>query len=193
MIRVRNCRVRASRRLREDLRRRALLEDPALVEEADPVRDVAREAHLVGRDEHRHAAGGELADDVEHLRDELRVERGGDLVEQQQVRLHRERPHDRHPLLLAARQPVRHVARLRAEAEPLEQRQRLPLRLGARPAQHLARRERHVVEHRHVREQVERLEHDPDPAPDPVDVDALGGDLLALDEDPPGVDRLDAG
>ena len=42
-----------------------------------------------------------------------------------------------------------------------------------------------------MREQVERLEHDPDPAPDPVDVDALGGDLLALDEDPPGVDRLD--
>ena len=28
-------------------------------------------------------------------------------------------------------------------------------------------------------------------APDAVDVDALGGDLLALDDDPPGVDRLE--
>ena len=44
----------------------------------------------------------------------------------------------------------------------------------ARGAEHLARRQRHVVEHGHVREQVERLEHDPDAPPDPVDVDALG-------------------
>ena len=42
-----------------------------------------------------------------------------------------------------------------------------------------------------MREQVERLEDDPDPLPDPVEVDALGGDLVALDEDPPGVDRLE--
>ena len=42
-----------------------------------------------------------------------------------------------------------------------------------------------------MREQVERLEHDPDPAPDPVDVDALGRDLVALDDDPAGVDRLE--
>ena len=96
--------------LGEDLGRRPLLEDPARVEEADAVRDVAGEAHLVGRDDHRHAARRELADDVEHLGDELGVERGRDLVEQQEVRLHRERPHDRHPLLLAAREAVRVVA-----------------------------------------------------------------------------------
>ncbi len=63
--------------------------------------------------------------------------------------------------------------------------------VAARRLEHLARRERHVVEHGHVREQVERLEDDPDPPPDPVDVDAVGRDLLAFDDDPSGVDRLE--
>src|SRR5919112_3533027 len=44
----------------EDLLGRPLLEDHAGVEEANAVRDVAREAHLVRCDQHRHAAGGEL-------------------------------------------------------------------------------------------------------------------------------------
>jgi hypothetical protein len=35
---------------------RALFEDPAGVEEDDSVSDVAREAHLVRSDEHRHSA-----------------------------------------------------------------------------------------------------------------------------------------
>ena len=56
MTRCRNC-ARARLRWRaEDLRRRPLLEDQALVEEADPIGDVAREPHLVGRDDHRHPA-----------------------------------------------------------------------------------------------------------------------------------------
>ena len=42
-----------------------------------------------------------------------------------------------------------------------------------------------------MREEVERLEHDPDPAPDDVDVDAAPRDLLAADEDPARVDRLE--
>ena len=42
-----------------------------------------------------------------------------------------------------------------------------------------------------MREQVERLEHDPDPASDPVERDAVGGDVLALDDDPASVDGLE--
>ena len=45
---------------------------------------------------------GQAADDVEHLGHELRVERAGDLVEEQQVRLHGQGPHDGDALLLAA-------------------------------------------------------------------------------------------
>src|SRR5581483_8416033 len=55
----------------EDRGRRALLEDHAAVEEADAVGDVARERHLVRRDHHRHPACRELADQLEHLGDEL--------------------------------------------------------------------------------------------------------------------------
>ena len=84
-------------------------------------RDVAGEAHLVRRDQHRHAARRELADHVEHLRDELRVERARDLVEEEKLRLHREGAHDRDALLLAAREPVGVLVPLVREPEALEQ------------------------------------------------------------------------
>ena len=42
-----------------------------------------------------------------------------------------------------------------------------------------------------MREQVEGLEDDPDPAPNPVQVDLAPGDLLAFHDDPAGVDRLE--
>ena len=55
MMLLRNARVRGSLRIAEELARRALLEDHAGVEEADLGRDLAREVHLVRRDDHRHA------------------------------------------------------------------------------------------------------------------------------------------
>src|SRR5437763_3471757 len=54
------------------------------------------------RDDHRHARVRELADEIQDLADELRVERARDLVEQHQLRAHREGARDRDPLLLAA-------------------------------------------------------------------------------------------
>ena len=51
-----------------------------------PVGDLAGEAHLVGGQHHRHALALEVADHRQHLADQLRVERRGDLVEQQQPR-----------------------------------------------------------------------------------------------------------
>src|SRR5213080_3768570 len=75
----------------EHLLGRSLLEDDAVVEEAHARRDVAGDAH-------RHPAGGELPDHVQHLRNELRVERARHLVEQHQPRLHGQRAHDRDPL-----------------------------------------------------------------------------------------------
>ena len=175
----------------EELLRRALLEDPAGVEEAHAVGDVAGEAHLVRRDQHRHASRRELADHVENLRDELRVERARDLVQEEKLRLHREGARDRDALLLAAREPVGVLVPLVREPEALEQAGRVRLRLGARQPPRLARRERHVLEHRHVGEEVERLEDDPDPAAHDVDIDPARGDLLAADDDPAGRDRLE--
>src|SRR5262245_7368106 len=77
-------------RLAEDLLRRSFLEDHARIEEADPIRDVSGEAHLVRRNQHRHAAGSKLPDHLEDFRDELRGERARHLVTQHQVRKHRE-------------------------------------------------------------------------------------------------------
>src|SRR5215470_4083719 len=55
--------------LREDLTGSPFLENPALVEEADAVRNVPGESHLVGCDQHRHASLRKLADHLQHLGD----------------------------------------------------------------------------------------------------------------------------
>ena len=123
--------LRASRAGRaEDLLGRTFLQDLPGVQEADPAGDVAREAHLVGGDQHGHPAARQLPDDREHLRDELGVERARDLVEQEEPGLHRQRPHDGDSLLLAAREPVRVLGPLVGEAEAIQKRQGPVLRLG---------------------------------------------------------------
>src|SRR3954453_4133485 len=76
---------------REHLLRRGLLRDQALVHEDDPVGDLAGEAHLVGDDEHRHAATGEVAHYAQDLSDEFGVERARHLVEQHCLGAHGER------------------------------------------------------------------------------------------------------
>jgi hypothetical protein len=94
-------------------------------------------------------------------------------------------------LLLPARQPVGELVALVGQREPIQQVDGASLGLALRQTERLARRERHVAQHAHVREQVEGLEHDADPLPDPVDVDATRRDLLALDDDAAAVDGLE--
>src|SRR3954447_25718854 len=84
----------------EDLSRRSLFEDRAVVQEAHPGRDVAREGHLVRRKDQRGAGRRHVPDDVEHLADELRVERGRHLVQKDQRRVRGERTDDGSALLL---------------------------------------------------------------------------------------------
>ncbi|GAA2494466.1 hypothetical protein GCM10023100_10640 [Actinocorallia cavernae] len=69
---------------------RALFDDPAAVDEDDPVGDLAGEADLMGDDDQGGAAGGEVLDDGEDLADEFRVERGGRLVEEDDAGAQRE-------------------------------------------------------------------------------------------------------
>jgi hypothetical protein len=183
----------------EDLRRRALLHDDAVIEEDHPVRDRAREAHLVGDAEHRHARLGELAHDVEDLADHLRVEGRRRLVEEHDLGLHREGAGDRDPLLLAARQLGRVLLRLLRDADALEELHRGLLGPVARPLPDLRRRQHDVLEDGEVGEEVERLEDHPDLAADRGDVadvvrelDAVDDDLAALVLLEP-VDRADEG
>ena len=89
----------------EDLVRQTLLRHDAILHEDDAVGHVAREAHLVGDDDHGHVAvEGELAHDGEDVADELGVERGRGLVEEQHLRVHGHGARDGDALLLAARE-----------------------------------------------------------------------------------------
>ena len=83
---------------------------------------------------------GEAAHHVEHLADQLGVERRGRLVEQHQLRLHRQRAGDRDALLLAARE-LRRVG-LRA-CRPARRGRAAARRLARPPA--LARRLAHAT------------------------------------------------
>ena len=116
--------------------------------------------------------------------------RASDLVEEKQVRRHGQGAHDRDALLLAPREPIGILVALVGKPELLEQLGRVGLRPRPRLAGGLLRRERHVAQDRHMREEVERLEHDPNAPPHPVDVHARRRDLLALYQDAARVDRL---
>ena len=145
---------------------------------------------------------GEVAHDVEHVADQLGVERTGRLVEEHQLRLHRQRPRDRDPLLLAAGELPRVGSPPGPRVRPARA-ARAPARSAPSRGTPFTRQRRldDVAEHRHVREQVEVLE-------DHADIGALPGDLplpqlvelvaallvadeLAVDLEPAGVDLLE--
>ena len=86
-------------------------------------------------------------DHVEHLADQLGVERRGDLVEQHDLGVHGQRPHDRDPLLLAAAELVGVGVALVGQTEPGEQLVGPLLGLGPGDPQRPAGAERHVGQH----------------------------------------------
>ena len=175
----------------EDLGRRSLLDDAALVHEHDAIADVPGEVHLVRDDEHRHPGSRKVAHDDEHLADELRVERRRDLVEEHHVRVHHQRPRDGDPLLLAARELVRMLVRLLLETDRGQK--FVSPSLGV-PSRHLPdppRGERQIVDRRQLRKEIELLEDDPDALAYGGDVRALRSYLLAVEEDAAGLDGLE--
>ncbi len=92
----------------EDLLDRAVLDDLAVLHHADPVRDFAHDAEIVGDEQDRHAEPGlELLEELEDLRLHGDVERGGRFVGDQEVRLVGQRHRDHDPLPLAAGELVR--------------------------------------------------------------------------------------
>ena len=67
---------------------------------------------------------GEILHHLQHLVDQLRIERARRLVEEQDARIRRHRARDRDPLLLPAGELARVGLRLVGEADPVEQLQR---------------------------------------------------------------------
>ena len=160
------------------------------MEEPDAVRDLAGEAHLVGREQHGHALGLQVANRGQHLADQLGVERARDLVEQHRPRPRGEGAGDRHPLLLAAGEPVGRVLLAPGEPEAGEQRPGRLIGLLARDVVALLDPEQDVVDHVQVREEVVGLEHEREPAANRHGLDRRVGDHLPVEEDVAVVDVL---
>ena len=143
----------------EYLMRVALLHDDAFIHEQHAVADLAREAHLMGNDDARHVVFRQRFDDFKHLADHFRVEGAGWFVKEHDFRLHRQRAHDGEALLLAAGEAGGLVVALIGKTDAGEQ--------SFRPGDslvlaHLAQqdgRKGDVVDHGHMREDVEMLEN----------------------------------
>src|SRR5213593_3273974 len=86
---------------------------------------------------------------------------------------------------------MRVLPRLLLEAHPLEELECTAPCLRPRELPDPTRGEGEVVQHPEVREEIELLEHDPDPLPHGGHVRALARDLDTLEEDPPRVERLE--
>ena len=92
----------------EDLLDRPLLDDLAVVHDADHVGDAAHDAEIMGDEQQAHAEpGADFGQQRQDLRLHGDVERGGRLVGDQQIGLVGERHRDHDPLALAAGQLMR--------------------------------------------------------------------------------------
>ena len=133
-------------------------------------------------DDHGHAGVRQLLHDVEHLADHLGVERGCRLVEQHDLRLHHERAHDGHTLLLAAGELDGIGVGTVLEADAAQQLQSLFRRGLVRHTEHLFRCQRHVLQDGPVREEVEMLEDHAHLLAQLVDVDLFLRDIDAVEQ-----------
>ena len=113
-----NARVSGCCGMIEDLARRAGLDGASALEVDHLIRHRVREVQIVRDDDQRLAEIVERAQQRRDLAHEPRIERRRRLVEQDDRRLHRQRPRDRHALLLAARQPRRIFVFLAGQADP---------------------------------------------------------------------------
>ncbi|MCY1181498.1 hypothetical protein D9M73_220060 [compost metagenome] len=71
----------------------------------------------MGHDQHGHAFPGQVADHVQHVVDQFRVEGRGRLVEQHDLRFHRQGSSDRHTLLLPTGELVRVLVGMGQQAD----------------------------------------------------------------------------
>jgi hypothetical protein len=129
---------------------------------------------LVGREQHRGAAGPDVLDDVEDLGGHALVEAAGRLVGDQQERLARDRAGQRRPLGLPLRELSGIGLGTRGEAHRAQGVEDPARDLTARCAQH-AQHERHVLVDGPAGQQLGVLEDDADGA-------TQGGDLPAGQE-----------
>src|SRR5437588_2265832 len=157
--------------------------DLAPVDGHDPAPHHVHDLAVVGRHEHCRAAGVDLQQQLDDLPRGGRVQVAGGLVGEEDQRVMDQRPGDRHPLLLAARELVGTLGLLALQADDAQH----LLDLGTQVAKGALcdpEREGHVLEDGQVGEQLEVLEDHPDLAPQEGQVAAAQpAQVAAVDED----------
>src|SRR6188474_185793 len=122
---------------------RAVRDDAAVVNDCHAVAEELRLIHVVRRQENRSAARPELIEQRPQLTARLRVEAGGRLVEEQQIRIAGDRARKRETLLLATRELADTAGSLALQLDdPNQLVDRPPARVkGAKQAERLLHRQ----------------------------------------------------
>ena len=124
----------------------------------------------MGNHDHGAALLGQLANHQQHLVDQFRLEGRGRLIEQHHLRVHGQGTGNRDPLLLPAGQALRvHMAFLQ-HADPRQQGLGLGLDLILVAFEDDAGAHHHVLQHRHMRPQIERLKNHGQTRTHPLDL-----------------------
>ena len=79
----------------------------------------------MGDNQHGHTFAGQRLNNLQHLAHQLGIQRRGRFVKQHDVRLQRQRPGDRHALLLAAGELSGVLVGMGQQTDAVEQRQGL--------------------------------------------------------------------
>ena len=119
-------------RRRVGRRRDPLIRDDLAVTHAQHPLGVRCDIRFVGDHDDGAAVGVEVVEQRQHVGGAAAVERARRLIGQQQHRVGDDRPCDRHPLLLSARQLRGQVSPAVGEPDPSERGQRPPAPLGGR-------------------------------------------------------------
>ncbi len=129
-----------------------------------PCSTIAPKAHFVSHHHHGHASRCEVAHHVQYLVDQLGIERGRRLVEQDHFRLHGHRSCNRDALLLTAGQLRGSLADVLRQVDLFERQRGARASRVARQTEHALWSSRDIVQRAQVREQVEALKHETEAA-----------------------------
>ena len=139
----------------------------------------------MGDHQHGQALLGQRAHDREHLPHHLRVQGGGGLVKEEDLRVHGQGPGDGHPLLLAAGELPGPGVDVGGHAHLVQVLHGQVLGLLLVLLQDLGLAHHAIFQHGHVVEEVEGLEHHPHPGAVGGGAPLLGENVLPMEEDLP--------
>ncbi len=174
--------------MRKELVRGLVLLYVPTVQEDGAAADLAGKAHLMGDDDHGHAAFRKIFHNIQHLPDHFRVKGAGRLVKEHHLGIHHQRTHNGYALLLPAGELAGICVGAVGQPYAAKKLQGLFLRLRPIHALNADGSGGQVFHHIHIVEQIELLEHHAHFLPVLVDMLALplGADVHAVNQDLPG-------